>query len=195
MKIPKVSVVLTTYNRARVLDQTVQSILSQSYEDFELVVRDDASQDETEGICRDFERQDHRVRYRRGLKNVGMPGNLNAGIEACSAEYVANLHDGDLYEPTLLEKWTAALDASPRAAFVFNAYRAIDANGRTICVFREPLPPCVPGSLLLEEIFFAAGALIVRFGARSWLDARRTWQSDCSTPVLALWLMLICGCG
>lgn len=101
MKIPKVSVVLTTYNRARVLDQTVQSILSQSYEDFELVVRDDASQDETEGICRDFERQDHRVRYRRGLKNVGMPGNLNAGIEACSAEYVANLHDGDLYEPTL----------------------------------------------------------------------------------------------
>ena len=154
MKLPKISVVLTTYNRARVLGATVQSILSQTLEDFELVISDDASQDDTEGICRDYERRDRRVRYRRGLKNVGMPGNLNAGIEASGAEYVANLHDGDLYEPTLLEKWTAALDGSPRAAFVFNAYRAVDIDGRTVCVYREPLGPCVPGSVLLEQIFF-----------------------------------------
>jgi glycosyltransferase involved in cell wall biosynthesis len=145
---------LTTYNRARVLDQTVQSILSQTHGDFELVISDDASQDETERMCRDYERRDHRVRYRRGLKNVGMPGNLNAGIEASCAEYIANLHDGDLYEPTLLEKWTAALEAFPRAAFVFNACREIDVNGRTVCVYTEPLGPCVAGSVLLEQIFF-----------------------------------------
>ena len=154
LKIPKVSVVLTTYNRAPLLDQTVQTILSQTFEDFELVISDDASRDGTEGLCRDYERRDPRVRYRRGLKNVGMPGNLNAGIEASSAEYIANLHDGDLYEPTLLEKWAAALDACPRAAFVFNAYRAIDANRRTVRIYREPFGPCFAGSVLLEEVFF-----------------------------------------
>jgi glycosyltransferase involved in cell wall biosynthesis len=154
MKTPKVSVVLTTYNRAGVLGQTVESILSQTLEDFELIISDDASQDNTERICRDFERRDHRVRYRRGFNNVGMPKNLNAGIEASSAEYIANLHDGDLYEPILLEKWAAALDAYPRAAFVFNSYRVIDSKGRTVSVYGEPLGPCVPGSVFLERIIF-----------------------------------------
>jgi glycosyltransferase involved in cell wall biosynthesis len=154
VKVPKVSVVLTTYNRAHVLGATVESILSQTFEDFELIVRDDASKDETELVCRDYEKRDDRVRYLKGAKNVGMPGNLNAGIQACTGEYVANLHDGDLYERTLLEKWTAALDLFPGAAFVFNAYRDIDSNGRTVRICREPLGPCEAGSVLLERIFF-----------------------------------------
>ena len=154
MRIPKVSVVLTTYNRAHLLGATIESILSQSLEDFELIVCDDASQDATEQVGREYEKRDHRVRYRRGVRNLGMPGNLNAGIEASAAEYIANLHDGDLYERTLLEKWSAALDTYPRAAFVFNAYRVTGADGSTVCIFREPLDPCVAGSDLLERIFF-----------------------------------------
>jgi glycosyltransferase involved in cell wall biosynthesis len=161
VKTPKVSVVLTTYKRAQLLAATVESILAQTLKDFELVISDDASPDETERVARDLERRDPRVRYRRGAKNVGMPGNLNAGIAASSAEYIANLHDGDIYEPTLLEKWAAALDAFPRAGFVFNAYRCIGANGQTRCIFKESLGPCVPGPVLLEEIVF------------------RRWRFDC----------------
>jgi glycosyltransferase involved in cell wall biosynthesis len=151
---PKVSVVLTTYKRAHLLPATIESILAQTFGDFELVISDDCSPDETEKVSREYERADPRVRYRRGEKNVGMPGNLNAGIQASSGEYVANLHDGDVYEPTLIERWSAALDACPRAAFVFNAYRGLDSNGNTAQVYREPLAPCVPGSVLLEQIFF-----------------------------------------
>ena len=154
MKIPKVSVVLTTYNRAHILGATIDSILSQTLQDFELIICDDASKDGTEQVCREYEKQDRRVRYLRGAKNVGMPGNLNAGIKACAADYVANLHDGDFYDSSLLEKWAAALDSSPRAAFVFNAYRQINSEGRTIGIDRLPLEPCVPGSLLLEQVFF-----------------------------------------
>jgi glycosyltransferase involved in cell wall biosynthesis len=161
MGIPKVSVVLTTYNRASVLPQTVESILSQTYSEFELLICDDASQDDTECICRDYQRRDRRVRYRAGQQNVGMPGNLNAGIAASSGAYIANLHDGDLYEPTLLARWTAALDAFPQAGFVFNAYRPIDVHGQTVCIHKEALPPCVRGSVLLEELFF------------------RRWRFDC----------------
>ncbi len=151
---PKVSVVLTTYKRAHILPATIDSILAQTFRDFELVICDDCSPDETEKVGREYERADPRVRYQRMAKNIGMPGNLNAGILASSGDYIANLHDGDLYEPTLIEKWCAALDACPRAAFVFNAYRAIDGNGKTVRIYREPLGLCAPGSQLLEEIFF-----------------------------------------
>ena len=98
MTVPKVSVVLTTYNRAHVLAVTLDSILSQTLEDFDLIISDDASQDDTERVCRQYEARDRRVRYRRGLKNVGMPGNLNAGIAVSAGEYIANLHDGDLHD-------------------------------------------------------------------------------------------------
>lgn len=163
-KAPKVSVVLTTYNRAHLLPATIESILAQTFADFELVISDDCSPDETEKVCKDYERSDARVRYRRGPKNLGMPGNLNAGIQASSAEYIANLHDGDLYDSTLIEKWCAALEAYPQAAFVFNAYREIDSSGRTVRVYRESLDPCVPGPLLLERIFF-----------RRWLFSSPVW--------------------
>jgi glycosyltransferase involved in cell wall biosynthesis len=153
-RIPRVSVVLVTYNRAHLLPATVESILAQTFKDFELIICDDCSADNTEMVCREYETADSRVRYRKGQKNIGMPGNLNAGILACSAEYVANLHDGDIYEPDLIEKWSAALDAYPRAAFVFNAYRDLDKNGNTVRVWRSPLSPCVPGATLLERFYF-----------------------------------------
>jgi glycosyltransferase involved in cell wall biosynthesis len=153
-KAPKISVVLTTYKRARLLPATINSILAQTFRDFELIITDDCSPDDTEAVGREYEKLDPRVRYRREPKNIGMPGNLNAGILASSGEYVANLHDGDLYEPTLIEKWCAALDAHPNAAFVFNAYRGVDAGGRTTQVWSEPFAPCERGSTLLEQVYF-----------------------------------------
>jgi len=169
---PKVSVVLTTYKRAHLIRETIDSILRQTQQDFELVISDDCSPDETEAVCRAYERSDARVRYRRGEKNIGMPGNLNAGILATCGEYVANLHDGDVYEPTLLERWAAALDAYPQAAFVFNAYRALDSAGHTVRVWEEPLGPCAPGRQLLEEIYFRRW----RFNSPVWgtVMARRS---------------------
>jgi cellulose synthase/poly-beta-1,6-N-acetylglucosamine synthase-like glycosyltransferase len=151
---PKVSVVLTTYNRDSVVASTIEAILGQTYREFEFIISDDCSSDNTEQICHEYERRDRRVRYRRNERNLGMPGNLNAAIQAATGEYIANLHDGDIYHPTLLERWVAALDTCPKAGFVFNAYRALDADGKEKAIYREPLPPCAPGSLLLESIFF-----------------------------------------
>src|SRR5215472_6933670 len=76
----KVSVVLTTYNRAHVLSQTIDSILRQTLHDFELIITDNCSTDGTEEIGRKYEYLDSRVRYRRNDQNLYMPGNLNAGI-------------------------------------------------------------------------------------------------------------------
>ncbi len=150
----KVSVVLTTYNRARFISDTIESILNQSYRDFELIISDNCSTDNTEQICRAYEKKDSRIRYRCNSKNLGMPGNLNAGILASSGEFIANLFDGDLYDSTLLEKWSRALDRYPKVAFVFNAYCELDDNGIKKAVFRQNLPECFSGHILLESIFF-----------------------------------------
>jgi glycosyltransferase involved in cell wall biosynthesis len=133
-----VSICLTTYNRAAVLPATVDSLLAQDFGDFELIVNDDCSPDATEEICRDYEKRDSRVRYYRNATNLKMPGNLNAAISHATGEYVANVHDGDLYRPDLIQKWKAALDAQPRAAFVFNQYCSLDREGNAK-IYRAPL--------------------------------------------------------
>ncbi len=149
-----VSVVLVTYNRARLLDRTIDLVLRQTMGDFELIVADDASPDETAEVCRRWAHADHRLRYERRTHNLGIPQNLNAAILASGGKYVAILHDDDVYSPDLLEKWKACLHEHPRAAFVFNAYRALDAQGRARKIYSEALPRCSPGSYLLENIFF-----------------------------------------
>jgi glycosyltransferase involved in cell wall biosynthesis len=151
---PRVSVVVTTYNRARVLPITLDSILSQSYEDFELIVSDDCSPDDTEEVCREYMRRDARVRYRRNPKNLRMPGNLNAGIAEARGVYVANLHDGDVYRADLLEKWSGALDRHPNAAFVFNQYESGEIGGPTV-IYSSDLEECTSGREFLLRIFTA----------------------------------------
>jgi len=150
-----ISVVLVTYNRAHVLGKTIDSILNQTYSNFELLICDDYSPDHTQSVCLQYEDKDSRIRYFRNSKNLRMPNNLNLGISRSQGRYIANIHDGDIYAYTLLERWKSALDACPNAAFVFNSYCALDVDGNERIVYREPLNNCVTGSELLKNFFFA----------------------------------------
>lgn len=149
---PPVSICLTTYNRSGVLPTTVDSLLAQTYGDFELIINDDCSPDATQEICRAYEKRDSRVRYYRNASNLKMPGNLNAAISHATGEYIANVHDGDLYRPDLIEKWKAALDAQPRAAFVFNQYRAFNKDGSER-IDRAPLEQNPSGHEIARQFF------------------------------------------
>ena len=115
----KVSVCVTTYNRATLLDHTLRSLADQTRPPDELIVSDNCSSDSTPGVVEKWEKQFRRFIYNRNLRNLYMPGNLNAGLKFATGEYVANLHDADVFDPTLLEKWERALDAFPSAGFVF----------------------------------------------------------------------------
>jgi glycosyltransferase involved in cell wall biosynthesis len=149
-----ISVILVTYGRAGLLPGTIESILDQTFQDFELVISDDCSPDATEAVCRKYAREDDRVRYRRNATRLGMPGNLNAALQEVAGEMIANLHDGDLYERQLLDRWRSALFECPNAAFVFNSYRLLAPDGSTRAISGERLPSCVAGRVLLEDIYF-----------------------------------------
>ena len=150
--LPRVSVCLLTYNRAHLLSQTLDSLLGQSHSDFDLIINDDRSTDDTEKVCREYARRDQRVSYLKNPRNLGYAGNQNAAILRATTDYVAIVHDGDVYRRDLIEKWTRALVEHPSAAFVFNALEAMDQEGRVRRVYRHPYGSHVRGIDLFDEM-------------------------------------------
>ncbi len=151
-RMPKVSIVLVTYNRAERLPATLESLLAQTLPDFELIVSDDCSTDATREVCSQVAQRDPRLRYRCNEHNLRMPGNLIAAIAEARGDYLAITHDGDVYRSDLLEKWAGALDRHSGAAFVFNAYR-LTWPGREDRVDRLDMPECMDGREFLRRIF------------------------------------------
>jgi glycosyltransferase involved in cell wall biosynthesis len=123
----KVSVIILTYNRARYLRRAVRSVLSQTYQDFEVVVVDDASTDETPEVVRGF--QDPRIRYFRHDTNRGESGSRNTGIQYSVGEYVAFLDDDDAWLPQKLAMQVKLLDTSPiEVGAVYTSFFEIEAD-------------------------------------------------------------------
>ena len=108
---PRVSVVIPTHNRAEWLPRAVASVLAQTWTDFELLIVDDHSTDETPALIARF--ADRRIRSFRHERNMGQSKALNTGIEHARGEYVAFLDDDDEWLPGKLAAQVALLDAAP----------------------------------------------------------------------------------
>lgn len=107
---PTVSVVIPTYDRAELLSRAVDSVLDQTYDDFELLVVDDGSTDDTEAVVTGYD--DDRVRYLAHETNRGANPARNTGIEAADGEYVAFLDSDDEWRPRKLEAQLERLDGT-----------------------------------------------------------------------------------
>jgi glycosyltransferase involved in cell wall biosynthesis len=115
----KLSVCITTFQRSSLLDRTLASVAAQERMPDEVIVSDDCSSDDTRGTVEKWRTAFPSLLYRRNERNLGMPANLNFAVKACSGEYIANLHDGDIYSSDLLAEWEEALDRHPTAGLVF----------------------------------------------------------------------------
>lgn len=124
----RVSVLMTTYNGARTIGESIASVLAQSLADFELVVVDDCSTDMTRELLAAI--ADPRIRVIRNARNLGVVGARNAGFAACQGEYVAALDHDDLAAPTRLARQVALLDAEPAVVLVGTRVRELELNGR-----------------------------------------------------------------
>ena len=113
---PRVSVVVPCYNQGRYLEEAVDSVLAQTFQDLEILVVDDGSTEPDTRLLLDHYRRP-KTRVLRG-ENRGLSGARNAGIRAAAGEYVCCLDADDILEPTLLEKSVAVLDARPEVTFV-----------------------------------------------------------------------------
>ena len=127
---PTISIGLPVYNGERFLRTAVESLLSQTFEDFELIVSDNASTDGTEEICREFVRRDARVRYVRQDVNRGAAWNFNEVFLLSKAPYFKWAASDDACLPTLLQRCVEALFADRGAAMAFPCPVAIDADDK-----------------------------------------------------------------
>lgn len=127
---PSVSVCIPTYNRAGMLRESIESVLAQSFEDYELIVSDNASEDETEEVVRSY--NDRRIQYTRNDRNIGQQDNWNRCFSLARGEYIAPLPDDDLMLPENLEEKVAVLSKSPEAGLVHSKYHVIDGEGRIV---------------------------------------------------------------
>ena len=107
---PKVSVGVPVFNGEEYLRRRLDSILGQTFTDYEIIISDNASTDMTNKICKEYLNKDKRIRYVRQNTNIGFPNNFNFLINEARGEYyIAAAHD-DLWEPTFLEKNVKVLD-------------------------------------------------------------------------------------
>ena len=129
MSSPRVSVVMTTYNGARFLGEAIESILSQSYTDLELIVVDDGSTDSSASVIRSFCVRDSRARGIFLKENLGIPKAANRGLRFARGEYVARMDSDDLCHPDRLRQQVCHLDKHKSVHVVGCHYRAIDEAG------------------------------------------------------------------
>jgi hypothetical protein len=189
MKTPKVSFVVPCYKLAHLLPECLASILSQTYTDFEVLILDDQSPDDTEGVARAC--LDPRVRYIRNGENLGNLRNYNKGISLCRGEYIWLISADDvLRRPYVLERYVHSLDGNPSIGYAFcPAVRLIDGKEDGVLPFSLYArgDRIVPGlrfahDLLKSNIVVAASALVRRECYRQVgdfpLDAGMEWSGD-----------------
>lgn len=126
---PLVSIVLPVFNGARYLRDALDSIVAQSFGDFELIAVDDCSTDATPQILAEYAARDPRIRVHRNAVNAKLPASLNAGFRLARGDLFTWTSDDNLLRPHMLQTLVAAADAHPGHAVFHSDYRLIDEAG------------------------------------------------------------------
>lgn len=126
--VPKVSVLIKSFNHAAFIRQSIQSILDQSFGDFEIIVTDDASTDNSVDIIREF--KDPRINLEVSARNEGIAPTMNKCIARARGQYLAILNSDDFALPGRLEKQVSFLDENPDISVLFGMPLPVDDDGR-----------------------------------------------------------------
>lgn len=126
---PRVSLGLPIYNGEQYVAAALDSALSQTYSDFEIVISDNASTDRTREICEEYAARDPRISYHRAEVNRGAAWNFRHTFELSTGDYFKWLSHDDLMAPKYLERCVAALEANPQAVLAFPLTTVIDEDG------------------------------------------------------------------
>lgn len=129
---PHVSIGLPVYNGEKYLRQAIDSILAQTYPDFELIVSDNASTDRTQDICQKYAAQDKRIQYFRNEKNIGAAPNFNRSFKLSSGEYFKWMAHDDIIAPEFLSRCVEILDQHPAVVLCFPKSKIIDEQGKVL---------------------------------------------------------------
>ena len=138
---PKVSVIIPTHNRAHLISRSIQSVLNQTYQDFEIIVVDDGSTDNTKEVIKEFQRKDKRIKYIKHGKNKGGSAARNTGIKASRGEYIAFQDSDDEWLPGKLEKQIEVFKKEPvEVGIIYSDMWRITGNKKKYFYSPEIMP-------------------------------------------------------
>jgi teichuronic acid biosynthesis glycosyltransferase TuaG len=126
---PLVSIIVPVYNAGRFIDETIQTVLDQAYTNWELLLVDDKSTDESVKLIKPYVAKDKRIKLLSNKQNSGAAVSRNKGIDDAQGRYIAFLDADDLWAPTKLEKQVAFM-LEKDCAFSFTGYEFANASGR-----------------------------------------------------------------
>lgn len=131
-KVPMISVIMPAYNATKYLEEAVQSVIRQTFDDWELLIIDDCSRDETYQLMQKLQKRDSRIRILQNAENCGVAKTRNYGVSQARGEWVAFLDSDDRWDPSKLEKQVALIRSNPEIEFTFTGSAYIEDDGMSI---------------------------------------------------------------
>lgn len=128
MEDKKVSIVLPVYNGADHIPDSIESIVAQTYQNWELIIVNDCSTDDTLSICEKYAMKDNRIRVISNPVNLKLPNTLNAGFDVATGDYYTWTSDDNMYRPKAIEVLVRTLRQNPELVMVYSDYTNIDAE-------------------------------------------------------------------
>ena len=129
---PTVSIIMPTYNQAAYIEASIESVLQQTFSDFELIIIDNYSKDKTKEIIRGYAASDQRIKYLKFYNHGYIARSRNTGIRQAKGLYIAFLDSDDLWKPTKLERQLTVFRQFPSVGLVYCQAQYIDADGSQI---------------------------------------------------------------
>lgn len=136
--LPLVSVILPTYNRESYLTESIESVLAQTYTNFELLIVNDCSTDYTAELLDDFRKKDQRIRVIENEVNKGAPASRNIAVKHAVGKYLAMMDSDDISLPIRFEKQVIFLERHPQTYVLGSSAYVIDPQGKNINEWRLP---------------------------------------------------------
>ncbi len=127
-----VTIVLPTYNGEKYIRKSIESVIAQTYKEWELIVIDDCSVDHTNQIVQEYVEKDHRIKLFKNTQNLRLPSSLNVGFKKSKGKYLTWTSDDNLFKPEALETLRNRLRDNPKSGLVFSDMDYIDSQGRII---------------------------------------------------------------
>lgn len=184
-QIPLISVIMSAYNAEAFIVGAITSVQAQSLKDWELLVIDDGSIDNTCGIIEEFVQRDNRIHLIKNDENFGVAKTRNIGMEIFHGKYVAFLDSDDYWYPEMLEKMVARAEETD-ADIVYCSYELVDESGKKVCNdFLVPTQTTFKESIV-RSVITCSTVLITRELARTYRFPTNMYHED-----IAMWFQIL----
>ena len=173
-KVPEVSVIMSVFNGKDFLAESIQSVLAQSFKNFEFIIIDDGSNDNSSEVIRSFEALDPRIRFIT-QKNQGLARSLNIGIKNSKGKYIARIDADDICYESRLKKQFTFMEKNPSIDLIGSSVDVIDENGS---VTASKMQASSFDEIFKKRYFTSPILHITFFGRRSFFECNNGYREN-----------------